>query len=117
MKIKKNKNRSLNQIFPDVLLAGSKVESQSDYEKHSVNFDFDAFTAHQVCVAGTFNDWNSSQLKLKRDPLGTWRGSFPVKPGAHQYRFFVDGAWAANPQAHEQIPNAFGGMNVVLNAA
>ena len=118
VKSKKNQSRTQSQQAPDISQPESEIAVFPGCEKsHFVDFDFYAPGAQSVSVAGTFNDWNSSQFNLKKDPESTWKGSLPLMQGSHQYRFFVDGNWADNPQAKEQIPNAYGGMNVILNVA
>ena len=119
IKSKKNQSRSQqSQQVSDISQPECEIAALTGCGKpHFVDFDFYAPGAQSVSVAGTFNDWNSSQFNLKKDPESTWKGSLPLMPGSHQYRFFVDGNWADNPQAKEQIPNAYGGMNVILNVA
>lgn len=79
-----------------------------------VRFEFESPTANSVCLAGTFNDWNSSGTEMIRDGTGRWVKEMALPPGAYEYRFVVDGEWADDPQAVETAPNPFGRLNSVL---
>ena len=35
-------------------------------------------------------------------------------PGAHRYRFIVDGEWRDDPECKSRVPNPFGGVNSLL---
>ena len=49
--------------------------------------------AHEVCVAGDFNDWRVDDLALHQDEPGSWSIKLRLPPGRHEYRFIVDGGW------------------------
>ena len=72
--------------------------------------------ARAVAVTGTFNHWDirSPKYLLAKDSQGCWRVSLSLKPGQYEYRFFVDGHWADDPQAAKTVQNKFGTMNAVL---
>ncbi len=70
--------------------------------------------AECVCVAGTFNNWDPESLPLKAERDGSWTIELPLSPGRHEYRFIVDGCWVDDPRAEQYVPNAFGGVNGLL---
>lgn len=78
-----------------------------------VTFTLHAPDARAVSVAGSFNDWQPDATPLKRGRDGTWKVRIRVAPGAHEYRFCVDGEWSDDPAAEERVPNPFGGANCV----
>ena len=92
-----------------------KSESNTTAAKETrVEFSLNAPQARQVSVAGTFNRWNTTDFKLTKDRQGNWKGSLSLKPRRHQYRYFVDGGWAENPQNQTTIQNEFGSRNILL---
>lgn len=70
--------------------------------------------AHEVYVAGSFNEWKPECTPLKQAGDGRWVGALSVKPGRHEYLFVVDGQWMPDPNAKESVQNPFGGQNSVL---
>ena len=74
-------------------------------------------TAHDVCIAGSFNDWHPSVTPMIRLNDGEWAKELALRPGRYEYRFLVDGEWADDPAATELIPNLFGTANAVLVVA
>jgi hypothetical protein len=73
--------------------------------------------AKQVCVAGSFNDWQPERTPLKPSGNGRWSGDLKVAPGRYEYLFVVDGKWLPDPNARESVQNPFGGKNSVLTVA
>jgi 1,4-alpha-glucan branching enzyme len=41
--------------------------------KHEAEFTFAAPKAKKVCIAGNFNDWNSTSMPMKKSADGTWK--------------------------------------------
>jgi chromosome partitioning protein len=78
-------------------------------------FIFDAPDARYVKIAGTFNNWNTSEEALmERRKDGRWSKSIYLVPGTHQYRFLIDGEWVADKNNSNQVNNPFGGKNSVI---
>ncbi|MBI4649842.1 zf-HC2 domain-containing protein [Candidatus Desantisbacteria bacterium] len=68
-----------------------------------------------VSVVGDFNDWNVNTFKLKYKSDGIWEGTFPVRPGKHEYMFVINGEkWIPDPKAREYKEDGFGGKNSIL---
>jgi 1,4-alpha-glucan branching enzyme len=82
-----------------------------------VRFEFNHPTAHDVFIAGTFNHWNPEAKTLHPDHQGHWWKETVLAPGTYEYRFIVDGQWIEDPQAHETVPNPFGGRNSLLHVS
>jgi len=82
--------------------------------KKRANFQLVAPGAHEVCVAGTFNDWDPTIRPLKRgkdDAFKTWMN---LTPGSHEYRCVVYGVWHEAPTCDDHSPTPYGGHNSVL---
>lgn len=79
-----------------------------------VAFTYYAPTAKKVCLAGKFNDWNTTALLMKKDKDGTWRTTVRLAPGTYEYKYFVDGAWAQDIPGADRVPNSFGTYNGVI---
>ena len=82
---------------------------------HEVEFTFHAPEAKKVCIAGKFNDWNTSSKPMKKGKDGNWRIKLNLSPGKHEYKYFVDGAWASDLSCSELVPNPFGTENCVIS--
>jgi len=80
-----------------------------------VRFTFDDRRAHQVFVAGDFNDWNPIPLDHEdgaRDSLFVATVALPK--GVHEYMFLVDGSWVRDPLVSDSRPDGFGRQNSLL---
>ncbi len=69
-----------------------------------------------VAVAGSFNNWNTQELRLQESHDGWWSAWMPKpQPGTHQYKYVVDGAvWLEDPANKDKSPDGFGGWNSIL---
>jgi hypothetical protein len=80
-----------------------------------VRFVIAAKGARRVQVAGDFNAWNPGETVLvDADGQGTFVATVPLKRGAYEYMFLVDGKWMTDPSAIETRPDGFGRANAVL---
>lgn len=70
--------------------------------------------ARSVCVAGTFNDWHPGVTEMLNLGNGRWVKELALSPGRHEYRLVVDGAWLADPNCRESVPNPYQGQNSLL---
>lgn len=66
--------------------------------------------AHRVVVAGSFNNWNKSELQMVRF-RGSWVINLYLKEGTHAYKFIVDGKWMTDPANKITRPDGMGNMN------
>jgi 1,4-alpha-glucan branching enzyme len=79
-----------------------------------VRLVFHAPEAHDVAVAGSFNDWSPAAAPLARLDGGIWTITLALRPGQHQYAFVVDGRrWVPDPGA-PAVEDGFGRRNSVL---
>lgn len=82
-----------------------------------VEFTLNAPDARSVYVAGSFNDWDTKALPLKKYRDGTWRAKIDLPIGRHEYKYFIDGAWAQDTPCTEKIPNTFGTENCAIDVS
>ena len=79
-----------------------------------VHFELAAPQAAQVFIAGSFNDWRTTDLPMIRLGDGKWAKDLVLTPGRYEYLFFVDDTWVPDPAAAETVPNPFSGANAVV---
>ncbi len=80
-------------------------------------FTFFAPDASEVCLAGSFNGWQTNEFFLKKDKAGKWKIALPLSVGRYEYRFIVDGSWQNAQENSESVPNDYGSWNSVLQVA
>ena len=76
----------------------------------NVTFRIDAPNAKEVFLAGEFNSWSSNTLPMHKKE-GIWQVTIPLRPGAYQYKFVVDGNWMEDPENPAKTSNGYGGYN------
>jgi 1,4-alpha-glucan branching enzyme len=81
------------------------------------SFSFTAPSASNVQLVGDFTHWQQRPVFMKKGADGIWRTSVELSPGAHHYRFLVDGEWRDDPECSVRVPNPFGGQNAVRQVA
>jgi len=79
-----------------------------------IEFTFRASEAKKNFIAGTFNDWNTKSMPMKKGKDGTWRIMVKLSHGKYEYKYFVDGTWAQDIRCAELAPNPFGTNNCVI---
>jgi 1,4-alpha-glucan branching enzyme len=94
----------------------SSVRKTPEAEFVTVSLEADFPDAERVYVAGTFNEWNGTDVALEKGEDGVFRTTFKLPPGIYQYKFVVDGTWVEDPANPETIDDGYGGVNSVLIA-
>ena len=69
--------------------------------------------ANVVAVAGSFNNWNQSQLLFAREG-DEWVCRVDLDPGVYTYKFVVDGNWLLDPSNPATQEDEAGNVNNVL---
>lgn len=80
----------------------------------STEFVLHAPDAHEVFLAGDFNDWNPTQYSMRKFKNGTCTKKLKLKPGRYEYQFIVDGNWWTDPANTERTSTEFGSENSVI---
>ncbi len=75
------------------------VSRQSQFPGRLIRFECLAPLAKSVYLVGDFNDWNPSCQAMVRLPDGRWRAEVPLRSGACQYQFLIDGQPTLDPAA------------------
>jgi 1,4-alpha-glucan branching enzyme len=83
----------------------------------SVHFEFTHPTALEVCIAGTFNNWQPEAKPMHPMGHGRWLKETALPPGTYEYCLVVDGKYMPDPLAKDYVPNPFGGRNSILEVA
>lgn len=73
--------------------------------------------ATSVMLVGDFTGWQKQPVNMVKRDGGLWTASVALPPGAHHYRFLVDGQWQDDPECALRVPNPFGGQNSVRTVA
>jgi len=78
-----------------------------------VIFTLRAPEAHNVQLAGDFNEWvpDGSEMQCSR---GVWRKVLALMPGRYRYRYVVDGHWQSDPMNSYCEPSPYGDYNSVI---
>ena len=79
--------------------------------KKRVYFRFQAPSAKEVSVLGSFNGWEERPLKKTKD--GEWSTWTNLESGRYEYRFQIDGQWQNAPDV-ETVANPYGTENNLL---
>lgn len=70
--------------------------------------------ARRVAVAGSFNNWNASQIFLSREG-DEWSARTKLAPGRYVYKFILDGGnWMTDPANPATEDDGKGIVNSVL---
>ena len=80
-------------------------------------FEFYAPLAQDVRLAGSFNNWDASKHRLRKDSDGRWHLALKLKPGHYEYRYLVDGNWENDQRPVACVPNAFGTWNCAVEVS
>lgn len=85
--------------------------------RKSQAFSLVAPTAMSVQLVGDFTGWQQKPINMKKGPQGIWQTTVQLQPGAHHYRFLVDGQWRDDPACALRVPNPYGGQDAVCQIA
>jgi len=93
-----------------------------------VLFEFYAPAAREAFVAGEFNHWDATGIRMHRCADGNWRVELMLPAGIYRYKFVVDSVWRCSPD-HPQdrcdrpcqacprcVPNLFGSFDRIVIA-
>jgi 1,4-alpha-glucan branching enzyme len=101
---KRNKNQTSHATGAGIA-TGTQIE---------VRFALERADANQVYLCGDFNEWSATNLPMIRREAGRWEKRVTLPPGRYEYKFIVDGTWTADPSGAQEVVNAFGSTNSVV---
>jgi hypothetical protein len=88
--------------------------TNSVYYYPNKTFRLDGYlSAKKVILAGSFNNWNESQVQMERDASG-WHAETYLGDGTYTYRYIVDNKWMDDSTNPNKLPNEFGEYNSVV---
>ena len=116
MRIKTVKKATEKKIAAVKPAAASKAKDAAKKPaKKAVAFTVHAERGKKVCLAGDFNGWDPSAKKMAfKARAGIYTASVKLAPGTYQYKFVIDGAWCADPENVNAVPNDQGTFNSVV---
>ena len=79
-----------------------------------VQFQIEAPAGRSVFLAGTFNNWDTTTIKLEPNGDGLYSGSILLAPGRYEYKFMVDDTWHIDGQCQLWVSNAYGSLNSIV---
>lgn len=83
--------------------------------RRRVRFHIRTAPGSKVFVAGSFNDWDPTNRRLRdKETRGLFRTSMLLPPGRHEYKFVVNRTWLLDLENPEQTPNGHDSFNSVL---
>lgn len=91
-----------------------RKKTKGGAELQKIRLEFHDEHAHQVSLAGTFNDWRPDATPMLAMGGGRWVKELGLPPGRYEYLWVVDGEWKCDPTAAEFVPNPYGTSNAVL---
>src|SRR5262245_44099056 len=100
--------RKVEPAVPAKKVAPAAPTTNGKSGTRRVTFKLLAPEAHEVSVAGTFNDWTPGRTILKKDPTGAWKAQVTLTPGTYEYRYVVDGERRDDTDAPRPVPNPYG---------
>ena len=94
-----------------------KTKTKSGASGLAQTFSLRAPEATSVQLVGDFTQWQEHPVNLQKGADGVWRTAVNLPPGAHHYRFLVDGEWRDDPDCTLRTANPFGGENMTRQVA
>jgi 1,4-alpha-glucan branching enzyme len=71
--------------------------------------------AKAVSLVGDFNNWQPVAMKKQKD--GRFAVDVKMAAGTYQYKFIIDGQWAADQENGDVAPNPHGSLNSVAKVS
>jgi len=82
-----------------------------------IEFTYYGPEANTVYLAGNFNAWNTKSLPMRKGADDIWRLEMKLSAGRHEYKFYVDGAWAQQLPCSTTTFNPYGTYNCVIGVS
>ncbi len=80
-----------------------------------VTVTFRADPGRTVFLAGTFNNWDTTDRQMSdQKGDGVYCATLYLPVGAHQYKFVIDGTWHADHECADWVQNEHGTLNNVM---
>jgi len=83
-------------------------------QRRRVTFTLAAPGARDVCLAGSFNNWNINSHHMKLNGDGLWTKTVIIPPGKYEYKYLVGGEWWHDPKNQDVCYNNHGSLNSII---
>jgi 1,4-alpha-glucan branching enzyme len=87
---------------------------KSTNDSQNVRFFLIDPSAEEVCIAGSFNNWNPTATAMVRDGRKLWTRELVLPFGRYEYQFVIDDRWKPDRASKETVFNSFGELNSVI---
>ena len=116
MKIKKAGKCATKKVVAKMTVKpATQKETKPVVAKRAVTFTIHAEKGKSVYVAGQFNNWDPTAKEMTyKAKDGIYATTLKLAPGKYEYKFVIDGAWCADPENVEAVPNDQGTFNSVI---
>jgi cytoskeletal protein CcmA (bactofilin family) len=79
-------------------------------DKGMIKFLHDRPDVDDMRITGDWTDWDPKGLPMYKGQDGVWYTYVALRPGTHEYKFYIDGRWVADPDSPEKrVPDGKGG--------
>ncbi len=94
--------------------AAKPAVKKTAVQTQRITFSVRAEVGSKVFLAGSFNNWDPTAKEMvDKKGDGVYAVTLTLAPGAHQYKFVVDGTWCADPECADWVQNDHGTLNSV----
>ncbi len=116
MKIKKAGKCATKKVVAKMTVKpAAQKETKPVVAKKAVTFTIHAEKGKSVYVAGQFNNWDPTAKEMTyKAKEGVYATTLKLTPGKYEYKYVIDGAWCADPENVEAVPNDQGTFNSVI---
>ena len=90
------------------------MAKKSKAGRKRVVFSLECPDADEVCVAGSFNDWDETAKVMKQTSPGIFEAVCMLPKGQYEYKFVVDEKWQIDPSNPNVRQNSFGTLNSIV---
>ena len=104
--MEKNKRGEKQEFRPkrDVMNKGRRSR------KKEVCFEICTEPGRNVCMAGSFNNWQPQELKDNGN-TGKYTAIVALPAGRHEYKFIINNIWLHDSNNPNSVTNSFGSLN------
>lgn len=89
--------------------------SETGIRLMAVTLQLDYPNAEEVCVIGSFNNWEAGAHPMRLSEDGLWAAHVTLTPGRYPYKFLVNRTMKITDPGSSMIePDGFGGFNSIL---
>jgi len=83
-------------------------------KKRRVTFSLTAPRAKDVCLTGTFNNWDINKHHMKKSNDGVWTKTVVIPPGTYEYKYLVGDEWSHDTANKHITYNEHGTLNSII---